>query len=250
MPNYVMPLIRQLCAALEAPAAAPHVYAGVQSVLKAQEDAAAAASPSLARRRGVQKKGVLEKRVEEGDVPALVVVVLMYAITRLSGKATNAREHQARRKKAVDVLVWCEACEGKGEEELVDAVDGLLVEAKERGWLEMEWFGNIVEGSGLEINGGVADEDEDVEMEDARAPRRSGATSANAYTPLKKRRVGEDVGNLQASVSQGGLGTMMQDKVDYLSEARRAEFLSWKAGILKRVEQIEREDGQAMDVSA
>jgi origin recognition complex subunit 6 len=38
---------------------------------------------------------------------------------------------------------------------------------------------------------------------------------------------------------QIGLGTMMQDKVDYLCEDRQLDYLEWKAKIMARVEQIE-----------
>lgn len=33
----------------------------------------------------------------------------------------------------------------------------------------------------------------------------------------------------------------MQDKVDYLSEERRLNYLEWKAGIMARIETIERD---------
>lgn len=217
------------------------MYAGVCSVLK-RENFGTPARATRGRGRGAAAKDE-GRRVEEGQVPALVVVVMLYAVIRLAGRRTSGREHHVRRGKAVGVLMGCEACAGRGEEELVDEVEELLMEGRERGWLEMEWFGNIVEGSGLEV-GGAGEEDEDEDEEDARLSR------AEAKTPLKKRR---KVMDAQAAVSQGGLGTMMQDKVDYLSEERRAGYLRWKERVLKRVEEIEREDGvsgQAMDVSA
>ena len=34
----------------------------------------------------------------------------------------------------------------------------------------------------------------------------------------------------------------MQDRVDYLSEDRRLDFLDWKAGILAKVEELEHND--------
>ena len=40
-----------------------------------------------------------------------------------------------------------------------------------------------------------------------------------------------------------GLGTMMNDAVDFLSEERMEEFLRWKVGILRRVEGIEKRGG-------
>ncbi|GME31159.1 origin recognition complex subunit 6 [Neofusicoccum parvum] len=232
-PPWTMPLIRQLCRALGAPAAAPHAYAGVCSVLRA---GGAASSPSPSATRSVRKRrvGAVEG---EAAVPATVVVVLLYTMVRLAGTPTSGREHRERRARAVEVLAGCEACAGRGEDELAEEVEGLLAVGRERGWLEMEWFGNVVEGSGLGVEG-AGDEDEDVEMEDARSA---------ANTPVKRRRTGEGV---QTAVSQGGLGTMMQDKVDYLSEPRRVGFLRWKEQIMKRVEEIEREtNGQDMDVS-
>ncbi len=40
----------------------------------------------------------------------------------------------------------------------------------------------------------------------------------------------------------------MQDKVDYLSESRRIDYLQWKAEIMRRIEEIE--GGKVMDISA
>ncbi len=39
----------------------------------------------------------------------------------------------------------------------------------------------------------------------------------------------------------------MQDRVNYLSEERRLDYLEWKAGIIARIEEIEHEQG--MDIS-
>lgn len=258
VPAYVTPLIRALSKALGAPAAVPHVYAGVRSVLKEATTTAANTTPSRssARKRrsggqeGIETLAATNGAVDENDVPPLVAVLLMYTIIRfrLGGRPTSATEHRERKEEAVRVLAECEACEGLAEEELLARVDRLLVEVKERGWLEMEWFENVGQRAG-------GDGDEDVEMgedgeEDDRSRPGKDAAEAPPYTPMKKRKTGDKGMDVQAGVSQGGLGTMMQDKVDYLSEARRAGFLRWKAGIMKRVEQIEREDGQAMDVSA
>lgn len=50
-----------------------------------------------------------------------------------------------------------------------------------------------------------------------------------------------------------GLGTMMQPRVDYLSEDRREDFREWKADILARIEQMEkpgRATGKRVSVAA
>ncbi|KAL1646852.1 hypothetical protein SLS58_002987 [Diplodia intermedia] len=259
VPSYVTPLIRALCRALGAPGAAvPHVYAGVRSILR--EGAAAGSdnknttpSRSSARNKRRSSGGATAaatttmEKVEERDIPPLIAVLLMYTMIKLGGRPTSAAELRERRERAVEV-VWgeCEACEGwwGTEEELVRKVEKLLVEAKERGWLDMEWFGNVVQGDAdVEMGDEDGDEEGDTEEDEGGA-----GVPPTPYTPLKKRKT--KTVDVQAGVSQGGLGTMMQDKVDYLSEARRAGFVKWKAGIMKRVERIEREDGQAMDVSA
>ncbi|OJD37766.1 origin recognition complex subunit 6 [Diplodia corticola] len=259
VPAYVAPLIRALCRALDAPrAAVPHVYAGVQSVLKQQAANTTTPSRSSARktRRAEHAPAEVVVVVGEKDVPPLVAVLLMYTMIRLSGRPTSAAEMRERRGKVVEVLreeggFGETGEEEEGEEELVGRVEGLLVEVKERGWLDMEWFGNVVqqgedEGEDVDVemeDGGDTEADEDGDEDEGR-----GGVPQTPYTPLKKRKT--KAVDVQAGVSQGGLGTMMQDKVDYLSEARRAGFLRWKAKIMKRVEQIEREDGQqAMDVS-
>ncbi len=36
----------------------------------------------------------------------------------------------------------------------------------------------------------------------------------------------------------------MQDKYDYLSEAKRVDYLEWKEGILLKIEQLEREQAK------
>ena len=41
--------------------------------------------------------------------------------------------------------------------------------------------------------------------------------------------------------------TMFQERFDYLSEKKRKEYAAWKAGILGRIKELER-DGDAMEI--
>lgn len=58
----------------------------------------------------------------------------------------------------------------------------------------------------------------------------------------------EDQVDVAATVQITKADTMLQDKFDYLSERRRAEYRRWKADILQRIDLLER--GDAMDLAA
>jgi origin recognition complex subunit 6 len=48
-----------------------------------------------------------------------------------------------------------------------------------------------------------------------------------------------------------GLGTMMQERVDYLSSRKREEYRIWKDGILEKIKAIEmaRTEAEPMDTT-
>jgi origin recognition complex subunit 6 len=108
-------------------------------------------------------------------------------------------------------------------------VDSWLIQIPSRGWLELDWFENIVEGAGLEVKDGL------------------GQNGHSVDAVLESMAEG---GGVAKDVLQAGLGTMMQDRVNYLSERKRAEYKIWKEGIMARIEEIEAEGVDAMmDVS-
>lgn len=49
----------------------------------------------------------------------------------------------------------------------------------------------------------------------------------------------------RASAARGGLGTMFQDAVDFLSDERQAQYASWKASIMRRISAMERRQARA-----
>ena len=87
--------------------------------------------------------------------------------------------------------------------------------AQEEGWIRMDWFLNVLPPS--------IDEMEGVES--------AGVASVTPVNPA--RNVREDGSN------HIGLGTMMQDATDYLSERRREDYKMWKASIVARIEATE-----------
>jgi origin recognition complex subunit 6 len=218
-----------LCKELNAPAAAPHILAGVTTVLTLP-------SPVSSTNRDELTEDKKDK------IPALIAAIYFFVCTRLSGKETTGREYASQRKGVLNTLmdlredeeleekIKKKAKEGdawQGWEKIgTKDVDSWLTEISTRGWLKLDWFENIVEGIGLEVKNGTGD---DVQDQDA--------SQAEGFAADK-------------NVLQTGLGTMMQDRVDYLSERQRAEYKIWKEAIMARIKQMEAEGADAaMDTS-
>jgi origin recognition complex subunit 6 len=228
---WIHPTIRALCKELKAPAAAPNILAGVTTVLTQP-------SPALASNRDE----LTPDRI--GKIPALIAAVYFFVCTRLSGKQTTGKAYAQQRKLVLNTLLALkedaelqekiskiaknrkeDAWEG-WEVIVATDVDDWLLDVSQRGWLKLDWFENIVEGSGLEVTNGTTTDApaEDEDMGDEHPDNQDGP--------------------------QGGMGSMMQDQYDYLSERRRAEYRHWKEGIIARIEQLEAEGGEgAMDTA-
>ncbi|KAK8251824.1 origin recognition complex, subunit 6 [Phyllosticta capitalensis] len=255
-PEWSMPLIRALCKAFAAPAAVPHVYAGLRSVVRLTSSSSSLSSSTRSR---PARETARAKSLAEDELPALIVVLLLFVMTRMSGVANDQAEHDARREKAVTVLVDNGHANSNDKEALSQQIDAIVSRAIGQKWIDdtQEWWGNVGEGVGLGVDNGndeeaeragddANDDDGDIEMTDApatvlsaerrRQRRRSSAAGGGAQndTPLKQSRT-------DSSSLRGGLGTMMQESVDYLSEEKRRDFKVWRAKIMERIEQIERE---------
>ncbi|KAF2145690.1 uncharacterized protein K452DRAFT_315880 [Aplosporella prunicola CBS 121167] len=243
-PEWVMPMIRQVCKGLEAPAAPPHVYAGVCSVLKLQNGT----TPSRTRTRRTSGSTASAEAVTESQIPALIVALLVCTMIRLSGNTTTGDENEQRKSKAVSILQENDICKDQAEDDLEELIEHFLGVAT-KGWLELEWFQNIVQGSGLDNSIHTNGSEEEVGESNVESSR----PSRPATTTPKRRRAASQTLKSKPVLMQSGLGTMFQEKVDYLSDTRRLDFLDWKEHIMARIEQIEeqqRANGSAMDVSA
>lgn len=218
---WIHPVIRGLCARLETRGAAPHVLAGVSSVLTL---------PTPKPEGGDGKK---EK------IPGLVAAVYILVHTRLVGRETSGKEYVALRRgvlaafKALrgdeEVCAKVEAAGGgwEGWEDVTGKdVDGWVMQLSARGWVDLDWFGNIESGAGVErpeAQEEIMEDGEDGEGEE------------------------EEDGDEEEAVM--GLGTMIQDRVDYLSVRKREEYRIWKEGIMERAEEIERTRDGEMDTT-
>jgi origin recognition complex subunit 6 len=113
-------------------------------------------------------------------VPALIAAVYFFVTTRLRGMEMSSKDYIAQRKAVLDVLEKEKGLNGnkEGWEDVVSKdIDEWLMEISGRGWLRLDWFENVEEGSGLEIrrpdaDGEEEEVDEPVEGRTATARRR------------------------------------------------------------------------------
>lgn len=254
VPGWVMPLVRHVCRAMDAPAAVPHVYAGVCSVVgllsalvstpvRKARGSAAHSSTFEAAAYG-EEKGA---SIETVQIPALVVTVALYTLTRMKSSTEGELDGEmylAQRRKAVAAVREVEQGRMQSEEDMNTDVEMFVRRAVKQGWLEGEWFGNIPEGGGVEASRDWLDGDGEEQREEGvrdHSDKESGVEQevwVAARTPLKRRLV--SVADDGGGGLQCGLGTMMQDRVDWLSEERRREFMVWKRRVMRRIEEIER----------
>lgn len=114
-----------------------------------------------------------------------------------------------------------------------DDVDQWIALIMEQGWANtQEWFENIPYAGQLFGEDEEGRSYQDLDQEDAilrgvRPPKRStttdGGRASQADHPPR--------GGLLP-----GLGTMMQDRVDWLSDERREDYVEWKADIMTRIQ--------------
>ena len=156
IPPWVMPLIRHLCKAFNAPAAPPHVFAGLSSILTLP-------APGRADRKARLDQG------ENINISALIIVVYLLVATRLTGIATPPEEFIRQRTLAIAAIKSSEIPEAVAE--VADGTDAAarimswMREISSNHWTELDWFANVREGSGLGLSTKPVDGEEDSEDE-------------------------------------------------------------------------------------
>ena len=180
-----MPTVRRLCTALGAPAAPPHIFAGVSSILtlpaplQSSNEAAGSSEP------------------KRDKIPAIIIAVYLLVTTRLSGIETSVEDYNRIKSAALRTLNGIDA--GKTESEEIDGkdVDKWLWEIRDRGWTSLDWFANIGVGTGLDVDGLRGD---NVASED-------GTGSEQGKLFVKQSLIGLD--KPKKNMLQAGLGTMV-----------------------------------------
>ncbi|KAL8731590.1 MAG: hypothetical protein Q9166_003278 [cf. Caloplaca sp. 2 TL-2023] len=215
VPSWAMPVIRALCKRLDAPAAPAHIFAGVSSILTLP--------PPTDDSVGDDEM----EQLRSLSIESLIVAVYILVRTRLLGVETDPIAYPAQRDKALTVLGQLR----KGEAATL-ATDSASVNdwmrAIRRGcWAELDWFANVSQGAGLSLNElgvGPVNDYEGSRMDDDETLVH-GSYKPDGLAPEKP-------------YLQPGLGTM--DRVDYLSEEKRADYQVWKNNILARIERMEK----------
>jgi origin recognition complex subunit 6 len=207
-----MPAIRSLVKAFEYSSAAPHIFTGVESVLPflARMSAAIAESPSKRLQRTASTTHSTSETVSDARLLALIAVIFLYVFTKMKDIDVTPEQYKEWRETAVNTLLELPAAEGISYEDLSLETEELMPMAQAEGWLQMEWFLNVVPQD--------SDTMEGIEM--SVVPGKSAVTKTGGSDYI-------------------GLGTMMQDATDYLGERQREDYKKWKAKILARVQEIE-----------
>ncbi|KAL8769508.1 MAG: hypothetical protein Q9209_004569 [Squamulea sp. 1 TL-2023] len=220
VPSWVMKAIRGLCKQLKVPAAAPHVFAGVSSILTLPPP----------NEEGMKDDDI--ERLRTLSVEALIVVVYMYVRTRLSGMQMDPSAYPGQRDEALTILSQL-----RHGGETLTAIDPANVnewmgEIGRGCWTELDWFANVGEGAGLGLDDASSDHTNNSDRGDL------DEDEALAYLKRETYAYGSEKPFLQP-----GLGTMMQDRVDYLSDEKRANYQIWKKDFLARIDRMERAEG-------
>ncbi|OJK04379.1 hypothetical protein ASPACDRAFT_55868 [Aspergillus aculeatus ATCC 16872] len=276
-PDWVMASIRTVCKTLSTPAPrmstwsrppisrtlAPHIFAGVSSILffvtktkttmthaKHDEDLddemLEFLEPVLTAARNSDASEAVDEEYKE-IVDALIVAVYFLVLARRrqpadedaqageageDAKVMDKKTFTEMRQTAL-VSLGLPATERRHRED----VDQWIALIMEQGWAHgTEWFENIPRAG--EVDGDAEfldDEGENWGEEDGGGGNGGGGVGAPRH---KKQRF--QLGRETRRGLLPGLGTMMQDRVDWLSEDRREDFLIWKAEILARCDQIEK----------
>ncbi len=229
VPRFVMPMIRHICKAFNAPEAAPHVFAGVRSMLQAQSEHE---TPSKKRKTSTRSSG--GSHLSDENLPALIATIFLAVSERMILLDTTSPAEVDKVTLSIEgycgdttqrlpfllhVDNWHDELERMNEKYLVDMES-------------MEWYLNIPRP---DLQDEKNEEDDNEVLTPAKQPFK---------TPLRRnekhaKRGGAEEEDLGAAGLLPGLGTMFQPAVDWLSDERKAEYARWKKGIMKEIVLIE-----------
>jgi origin recognition complex subunit 6 len=219
-PEFVMPTIRKLCKTFATPLLPPHVYTGTCVVLKLSE--------LWPPKRGSKGKARDEVTFRS---PVMMVTIGVYfmVLSRMQKGRVSAESFVRRLGKALEVAEL---------DTLPEEVEEWIKKMNAEGWCRGQgWWESVpeevMEGEEVEVEE-IPDDVEEDEVVASSSRRRLHLDDGTEEDP-------EDL-------LLPGLGTMMQDSVDWLSEERKLHFLDWKDGIMKRIRVMDKGKGRAVTV--
>ncbi|KNG88912.1 hypothetical protein ANOM_002600 [Aspergillus nomiae NRRL 13137] len=260
-PAWVMTSIRSVCKTLSTPAPRtstwsrppisrtlpPHIFAGVSSILYFISRASAQDEDDFDEETLEFVEPILIVKDKENDedykevVNALVVAVYFLALAR---RRSSLSEEEGETKKldkktfsemrqTALVSIGLPSTERRHRED----VDQWIAVIMQQRWANgKEWFENIPQAGELDGDDAyLSDEDGYGEDEErAKGTKRQKTTKSGRSLAKHSSRKG----------LLPGLGTMMQDRVDWLSDDRKEDYIEWKATVLARIEQVQKTAAQ------
>ncbi|MCJ1380458.1 hypothetical protein MMC17_003563 [Xylographa soralifera] len=216
VPDWVMPAIHKLCRSTGMVAAPPHVFVGMATAIELFSTLPA----------NSELKDKLSPRPE--SLLALLVAVYLYVTFRSFGGQVTALRLDTEARNALEIL-------GRPEKELgnklpaeLQDVHRWIVAFQDNGFLEMDWIQNVPKAIPTEHN-----------LEPALA-------STDECLGIQNLR-GEADESEGGSTLLPGLGTMMQDKVNLVTQAKRSEYDAWKSQMISRISEMEAEEAARLD---
>ncbi|KAL3433509.1 origin recognition complex, subunit 6 [Aspergillus tetrazonus] len=252
-PSWVMTSIRTVCKTLSTPAPRmstwsrppisrtlpPHIFAGVSSILHLvdshddlDEDAREFLEPVLTAKDREKDEDFKE------IVNALVVAVYFLVLARRRQPSETSADAALKETRKMDKKTFTEmrqtALTSLGlphsERRHREDVDQWIALIMEHDWAHgREWFENIPQAGDLDGDSEIISDDDGHPGEGGNKRLKSLPSDRGLFAPRAASRRG----------LLPGLGTMMQDRVDWLSPERREDYAEWKADILARIQQAE-----------
>ncbi|KAL2870670.1 uncharacterized protein BJX67DRAFT_245034 [Aspergillus lucknowensis] len=253
-PAWVMASIRMVCKTLSTPAPRmstwsrppisrtlpPHIFAGVSSILDfidSGDDFDEGAMEFLEPVTSTQDREKDEDFKEV--VNALVVAVYFLVLARRRTASESSTDGPQGETRKMDKKTFSEMRQtalgslgfSSGVRRHREDVDQWIALIMEQNWAHgKEWFENVPQGG--ELNG-----DDDYLSDEG------GHYGEDLRNTKRQKSFPGDGGTFLSSDSRRGLlpglGTMMQDRVDWLSPERREDYIQWKADIMARIGQLE-----------
>ncbi|KUL86608.1 hypothetical protein ZTR_03024 [Talaromyces verruculosus] len=275
-PQFVMPSIRTVCKILSTPAPRmtlwsrppisrtfpPHIFAGVSSILHFISKMTDKEIDELDEDASEFMNIIRNPEEEESEdykevVLALIVAVYFLVLARrrspppntpANGKPLTATPSDnppmspATESRKMDKKTFSEmrqtALSSLGlpatEKRHGEDVDAWIEVIQTLKWAKgQEWFDNIPLAGEREdeFGNGLYDDDDEVDGEGHDGSKAKGGKR-------RKTNIFLHAGKDEEGLLLPGLGTMMQDRVDYLSEDRKEDFLEWRADMLERIGKI------------
>ncbi|BCR90312.1 uncharacterized protein ACHE_60198S [Aspergillus chevalieri] len=251
-PGWVMASIRTVCKTLSTPAPRtstwsrppisktfpPHMFAGASSILyfiskTSSSDADADLDEEMLEfLEPVMTVRNLEKDEDFKEMINALVVAIYFLVLARRRNPVDADGEQNGESKKLDKKTFSEMRQTAlvslgfpaNERRHRADVDQWIALIMEQNWAHgQEWFENIPQA-------GELDGEEEYESDDV---------AAGEGDTAKRPKTGRGLLNASRKGLLPGLGTMMQDRVDWLSEDRQEDYLEWKADIMGRIEQVE-----------